>query len=356
MIVKIMTSFFTFITGKKSYPMLYIELAEKQLYMGILKKQQHSLAIDSPKVIALNNSEIVLGRLYNPSFIQQSIAAFIAENNLYKPKTIVCSPQLSSCHDLLHHVHVLQIALCISKAPLNLVKITEYSLQLPKHTAATIKAMQNHLAALTPSHAIAPIRWILGSLLCLMMLGVGLAQQSMTHQIDLATLMHHNLTIHQELPALKAQTTALKQQQQLSKELAKKILDINYLTTTNLCPGELLTVIAHNMPQSSWLTTVHIGNELPTKKISSARSKQSSQPHALPPHALAVKIEGITPNINDITTFIHALSTTHAIENPVLAGVKKIKRKPNTKHKAPPLYTFVVLGSLNTPPPPNAKK
>jgi Tfp pilus assembly protein PilN len=323
---------------------LYIELTDQSIAFGILHKKNNICYLEHQTNITLSNHEIYEGKLFNLDAIVQIINHTIATYHLRKPSTIICMQSLTEKTGIEQRSTTLQIALCVSKAKL----VIERIIGIPIGKNTQVSDLENSYDFLTPFKPsrhkhFTPLTLGLCTSLGLIFSGLLMLYNNLQSSLVIIkqdnTLLCKLTTEHQQKIVLEHQA------QESAKKIAEKASHLAQLYSSQENPCDLISAIAQKAPKTSWLTAITIGHDNGQNSKQNLATKREEKKQLTP-----IKIEGITPDINEITGFIKSLSKTPYFDNPTLASIKKMRSSNKTAVKARikqnPFYAFIITCNM----------
>lgn len=333
-------------------PIVFIELNEKQLILAHAKKRRLSGSIYIINVSSINIEQTSFrnGIIYMPSIIGSNISEFLAIQKLCYPKALVSIPDLAKKHDLLLVLAILQATLCISKAKVKISSIMDCPFFDAQKNLLQVKNKYNNLLDHLGNNKIrSPFPWILGSIICLVILIIVLKNTLYTNAIQIASIKNQITDLQQSTAKLEKQVKNFAQIKESNAQIKNSLskLEHSYANTQN--PFKHIMEIASKMPATAYLTKINFSKKLdPTLSPCSIQKDKIKKPNFT-----YLELEGQAKSIRSANHFIRILAeNTNLFKKIDILYVKKVKNSNKSKtvkndlKNTLPKYQFKAVGEL----------
>jgi Tfp pilus assembly protein PilN len=327
--------------------LLYIEIEDQSISLSLLSMNNKKFLLKTKQLIPLQKTMVRSGIIYNPTIIKNIIENFIKQHHLLKPKTIACIPDLNNKKALALPLSTLQIALCLSKAKIEILSIIPTPLQF--HT--NHKKKENFVfikeAIFQQKDFLAPFKKIPSPF---PFLKIGLAGTITTillllllnfytkNNNNLAILRQENLSLQSKKKNLKEKVLELQHTQENISLSSTKIQELTNVKDFHYNPSKLIIEIATKIPPNCHLTNLEITrntkrkNPLETKENFTKKSFHNPQKKYK-----KIFIQGLSSSLLSVNNFLYSLQESKKIHKLSLVQVSKItpkkRRKPKKKRK-----------------------
>ena len=339
---------------------LYIELTSKQLLLALCKTTRKHIVPEKIEHIALSGFEYSNKNIFNPTALQNHISAFTKKHNLYNPKTLLSVPEHIASSPLKQKLEILQISLCMAKAPIILQAMSTHTLFSGEPTLTkTIKKdtynkmlQTDLLKTFKHYNENSPYIWLAQTALIVIGLTIILGNIYMKEKEEIKTNDIKKQKLLKKTQALKAQLKKLHTLKEEAEEYRRKTNIIKKLASDSNNPKDLLLLLSKTMPENTWLTELTIKN-IKLKKENSEINKtlqpvtnQQKKPKNTPrvknyTKKKAINLEGKTHDIQEITLLMKRLTESPLIKSMNLAEIKEVKKEPNSNQ---PCHSFKFEG------------
>ncbi|MFA6535666.1 MAG: hypothetical protein WCS92_05410 [Candidatus Babeliales bacterium] len=333
-----------------SHSLLLIELTESQLILSRAKKKRFSGSIYIINVSSTHIEQTCFrnGIIYKPSLIESNISEFLNAQKLQYPKTFISIPDLAKKHDLLMILAILQATLCIGSAKVKISSITDSPFFDAQKNLLPVKIKHNNmLDHLGNNHIRSPYPWLIGSLVCMIVLIIGLKNIIHHNTIQVASLKNQILKSQLSTDTLNKQVKIFAQTKESNTQIKNSLSKLEYSHEKNQNPFDHIMEIASKIPETAYLTTINFYKK--TTDIPHVTQKTILKKENYP----CIELQGQAKTIQSANHFIHSLTeNTDLFKKIDILYVKKIKYlnkskfiKSNSKN-AYPKYQFKAVGEL----------
>ena len=300
---------------------VYIEITNSKLLIAKLIESKKNYYLFDIKNINLTNLEVENSLIFNLSSIFLHINKYLKQNNIKKPKAIICLPNINKNDSFFKDLLVLQASLLISKSELSIQKIIgskilKKGVNMPYKFFFDKKEIANQLdffKKLQPPQKTSPKSWILLTIFLAISYTFFFVHIQIDNKKELENITHKNTELAQKLKTLPEEIKNLQKLKIMNAQLEKKINKIKNSKNKTNNPLDILMHISQNIPTNCKLTKINIS----TKNKNNKKKKR-------------LLLEGITISQEVINDFSNKLSKNTKLAKTKIIQIKKIK---NTAQK-----------------------